>query len=265
VRVACIQMCSGTDRDANLAMAEGLLAQAAGQGAELALLPENFSFMGGSDTEKKQLAEDQNYSATLRFLSGQAATHQMAIIGGTLLLKGEAGRIRNASPVCDARGRLLTIYDKIHLFDMDYKGESYCESALIEAGLRPATVSVGEYRVGLSICYDLRFPELYRIYADDSCDVLCNVAAFTATTGRMHWKTLLKARAIENQTYVLASAQWGRHPDGRETWGHSMIIDPWGEVLAELPEGDGVVLAGLSKKRLHQVRESLPSLQHRRL
>jgi len=265
VRVACIQMCSGTDRDTNLATVQDLLAQAAGQGAELALLPENFSFMGGSDVEKQQLAEDQNHSVTLRFLSEQAATHQMAIIGGTLLLNGRDDRIRNASPVFDARGQLLTIYDKIHLFDMDYEGESYCESALIEAGLRPAAVSVGEYRVGLSICYDLRFPELYRVYVDDGCDVLCNVAAFTATTGRIHWKTLLKARAIENQAYVLASAQWGRHPDGRETWGHSMIIDPWGEVLAELPEGDGVVLAELSKKRLHQVRESLPALRHRRL
>ncbi len=265
MRVACIQMCSGTDRNANLATVECLLDQAAGQGAELALLPENFAFMGGSDEEKKQLAEDQKHSATLRFLSQQAATYQMSIIGGTLLLKGDGDRIRNASPVFDARGQRLNIYDKIHLFDMDYEGEFYCESALIEPGIRPVAVSVGEYRIGLSTCYDLRFPELYRIYADDNCDVMCNVAAFTATTGRVHWRPLLKARAIENQAYVLASAQWGRHPDGRETWGHSMIIDPWGEVLAELPEGDGVVLAELSKKRLHQVRESLPSLQHCKL
>ncbi|MDQ6981478.1 MAG: carbon-nitrogen hydrolase family protein [Mariprofundus sp.] len=265
MRVACLQMCSGIDRDTNLTTVEGLLAQAAGQGAKLALLPENFGFMGGSDAEKKQIVEDQNHSATLRFLSEQAAVHQMYIIGGALLLKGEDARIRNASPVFDARGQLLTIYDKIHLFDMDYKGEAYCESALIESGRSPAAVSVGSFRIGLSICYDLRFPELYRVYADDSCDILCNVAAFTATTGRAHWQTLLKARAIENQTYVLASAQWGRHPNGRETWGHSMIIDPWGKVLAELPEGDGVVLAELSKKRLHQVRESLPSLRHRKL
>jgi len=258
-------MCSGKDRDTNFTTAEALLAQAAGQGAELALLPENFGYMGGSDAEKKQLAEDQSDSTTLRFLSGQAATHQLAIIGGTLLLKDENGRIRNTNPVVDSQGRLLTMYDKIHLFDMDYEGESYCESALIEAGRRPATVSVDSFSIGLSICYDLRFPELYRAYADDSCDILCNVAAFTAATGRAHWKTLLKARAIENQAYVLASAQWGRHPDGRETWGHSMIIDPWGEILAELPQGEGVVLADLSKKRLHEVRESLPALQHRKL
>jgi len=265
VRVACIQMCSGTDRAANLATVERLLSRAAGQGAELVALPENFSSMGGSDADKKRMAEDQTDAETLRFLSEQAATHRIAIIGGTLLLRGEREMMRNACPVFDARGRLLTIYDKIHLFDMDYEGESYCESALIESGISPAMVSVGEFRVGLSVCYDLRFPELFRAYADDSCDVLCNVAAFTGATGRVHWKTLLKARAIENQTYVLASAQWGKHPDGRKTWGHSMIIDPWGNVLDELPEGDGVVFANMSQERLNQVRKSLPSLQHRRL
>jgi nitrilase len=256
-------MCSGRDRVANLATAADLLAQAAGQGAELALLPENFTFMGGSDAEKKRLAEDASLSATLRFLSEQAAAHQMAIVGGTLLLKGWNWEIRNACPVFDAAGHQLTVYDKIHLFDMGFQGESYRESELIEAGDRPTVIQAGEFKLGLSICYDLRFPELYRIYADDDCDVLCNVAAFTAATGCAHWQTLLTARAIENQAYVLASAQCGTHPDGRETWGHSMIIDPWGEVLAELAEGQGVIIAELSKRRLEQVRQSLPCLQHR--
>lgn len=265
MRVACIQMCSGTDRAANLATVERLLSRVAGQDAELAVLPENFSFMGGSDADKKQIAEDQTDSVTLRFLSDQAARHQITVIGGTVLLKGDGERIRNACPVFDARGKLLAIYDKIHLFDMNHEGERYCESALVEAGLSPAVVSVGGFRLGLSVCYDLRFPELYRAYADEHCDVLCNVAAFTATTGRAHWRMLLGARAIENQTYMLASAQWGRHPDGRQTWGHSMVVDPWGVVLGELPEGEGLVLADLSKKRLHQVRESLPVLQHRKL
>jgi len=265
MRVACIQMCSGTGRDANLATAADLLAQAAGQGAELALLPENFTFMGGSEADKINIAENKSESSTLRFLSEQAVLHQMPIIGGSLLLYGQKGRLRNVCPVFDATGRQLAMYDKIHLFDMDYQGESYCESRLIEAGDRPIVVESGEFKLGLSICYDLRFPELYRAYADDGCDVLCNVAAFTAATGRAHWQTLLKARAIENQSYMLAAAQWGIHPDGRGTWGHSMIIDPWGEVLDELPEGEGVVIAELTKTRLDLVRQSLPSLQHRRI
>jgi len=258
-------MCSGTDRDANLATAASLLARASQQGAGIALLPENFTFMGGSEADKKRIAEDQSNSTILRFLSEQAVLHQMTIIGGSLLLHGQNGRLRNACPAFDAAGSQLAMYDKIHLFDMDYQGESYRESSLIEAGDRPTVIQSGEFSFGLSICYDLRFPELYRAYADDGCDVLCNVAAFTATTGRAHWQTLLKARAIENQSYMLAAAQWGIHPDGRETWGHSMIIDPWGEVLDELSEGEGVVIAELTKTRLDLVRQSLPSLQHRRI
>ena len=265
MRVACIQMRSGTDRDANLATAASLLAQASEQGAELALLPENFSFMGGSEAEKKQQAENQSNSVILRFLSEQAVLLQMSMIGGSLLMRRENGRLCNTCPAFDQTGQLLASYDKIHLFDMDYQGESYCESSLIDAGEIPVSVQIGEFRLGLSICYDLRFPELYRVYADDACDVLCNVAAFTAATGRAHWQTLLAARAIENQAYVLAAAQYGIHPDGRQTWGHSMIIDPWGEVLAELPEGEGVIVAELSKQRLEQVRQSLPCLPLRRM
>jgi len=265
MRVACIQMCSGADRDVNLVTAADLLTQASQQGAELALLPENFSFMGGSEAEKKQLAEDQSDSATLHFLSEQAVLHQMSIIGGSLLLRGRNGRLRNTCPVFDASGRQLAAYDKIHLFDMDYQGEVYRESSLIEAGERPTVIQAGGFSFGLSICYDLRFPELYRAYANDGCDVLCNVAAFTATTGRAHWQTLLKARAIENQAYMLAAAQCGTHPDGRETWGHSMIIDPWGEVQSKLSKGEGVVVSELSKERVSFVRHSLPSLQHQRI
>ncbi len=265
MRVACIQMCSGIDRDANLATAETLLAQAAEQGAELALLPETFVFMGGTKTEKLKMAEHPSRSETLSFLSEQAAKHQMFVVGGSLLLSAESGRVRNACPVFDARGALLAVYDKMHLFDMDYQGESYHESAWISAGDKPASIPVGDFRAGLSICYDLRFPELFRQYVEDGCDLLCNVAAFTAVTGRAHWQTLLQARAIENQSYMLASAQAGIHPDGRQTWGHSMIIDPWGKVICELAEGEGVIVADLSKDYLRQVRQSLPALQHRRL
>ena len=265
MKVACIQMCSGLDREANWAVAERLLTQAAEAGAELALLPETFVYMGGDETQKREMAELQSESATLKFLSQQALKHQMAIVGGTLLLQGEGDRVRNACPLLSAKGALLAVYDKIHLFDMDYQGESYHESAWIEAGDKLVATQVGDFKAGVSICYDLRFPELFRTYVDEGCELLCNVAAFTALTGRAHWQTLLQARAIENQCYVLASAQSGEHPDGRHTWGHSMIIDPWGEVLAELAEGEGLIVAEVSKKRLQQVRSSLPALQHRRL
>ncbi|PJA33033.1 MAG: hydrolase [Zetaproteobacteria bacterium CG_4_9_14_3_um_filter_53_7] len=265
MRVACIQLTSVREVEVNLAAVAGLLGQAAAAGARLALLPENFAFMGGSDEQKRNVAEKQDDSAILKFLAGQAEKHGMAIVGGSLLLKGEGGKVRNACPVFDAKGQLLTVYDKIHLFDMDYQGESYRESAFIEPGKKPSEVFVEGFKLGLSICYDLRFPELYRLYAENGCQVLCNVAAFTATTGHAHWLTLLRARAIENQCYVLASAQIGKHPDGRQTWGHSMIIDPWGEVLAELAEGRGFITADLSLGRLEQVRASMPVLQHRRL
>ncbi|OIO75481.1 MAG: hydrolase [Zetaproteobacteria bacterium CG1_02_53_45] len=264
MRVACIQLTSVRQVEENLAAAACLLGQAAAAGAKLALLPENFAFMGGNDDQKRVIAEDQNDSAILKFLAGQAEKHGMAIVGGSLLLSGEGDKVRNACPVFDGKGQLLTIYDKIHLFDMDYQGESYRESAFIEAGKKPAQVSIEGFKTGLSICYDLRFPELYRLYAENGCQVLCNVAAFTATTGRAHWLTLLRARAIENQCYMLASAQSGEHPDGRQTWGHSMIIDPWGEVLAELAEGQGFITADVSLRRLEQVRISMPVLQHRR-
>jgi len=274
MRVACLQMCSGLDRDHNLATAERLLAQAAEQGAELALLPETFAMMGADQSVKQSVkqatAEHVSDSAILRFLSHQAAKHGMTIVGGSLLLKGQGGDegqkcMRNTCPAFDAQGGLLALYDKIHLFDMDYQGASYHESAYIEAGDRPVSIRVGDFKAGLSVCYDLRFPELFRSYADDACDVLCNVAAFTAATGRAHWKTLLQARAIENQCYVLASAQSGTHPDGRQTWGHSMVIDPWGEVIGELADGEGLVVATLSQTLLAEIRQALPALQHRRL
>ncbi len=264
MRVACIQLSSVRDIERNLGLVDQLIGQAAQEGVELALLPENFAFMGGTEKQKQDSAEDQNDSSILRFLAEQAVKHGMSIIGGSLLLKAEGEKVRNACPAFNARGHLLTIYDKIHLFDMDYQGESYHESALVEAGNNPASVSIGGFKIALSICYDLRFPELYRFYAEDGCQVLCNVAAFTATTGRAHWQTLLRARAIENQCYVLASAQSGRHPDGRQTWGHSMIINPWGEVMNELADGPGFIVADLSLEKLNQVRASMPVLQHKR-
>jgi len=265
MQVACIQLCSGTSLEQNLESVASLLAKAAADGASLAVLPENFALMGVSDEKKRAMVEDQHDSSILRFLSAQAAKHDMAIIGGTLLLKGEGEKIRNACPVFDAGGELLAIYDKIHLFDMEYQGESYHESALIEAGDKPVSVTIAGFKIGLSICYDLRFPELYRLYVKEGCHMLVNVAAFTSVTGRAHWQPLLRARAIENQCYLLASAQSGIHPDGRKTWGHSMIINPWGEVLNELAEGVGYISADLSMDKLEKIRASMPVLEHRKL
>ncbi len=265
MRVAAIQLSSGKRVEENLFRIDGLLNKAAEKGVELVVLPENFAFMGGDDQEKVHVAEEQEDSATLRHLSAQAKKRGMAIVGGSLLLKGENGRLRNSSPVFDEAGRLLATYDKIHLFDMEHCGDSYLESAMIEPGSQAMSADVKGWRVGLSICYDLRFPELYRLHVDSGCNLLCNVAAFTEVTGTAHWEPLLRARAIENQCYMIAAAQHGVHPDGRKTWGHSMIIDPWGEVLEELPEGEGVIIADLSKKRIDQVRRSMPVLHHRKL
>lgn len=263
MRVACIQMCSGPDRSGNLLRAGELLSEAAELGAELALLPENFTCMGGAADTKLLQAEHEQSSPTLAFLATQAAMHGMHIVGGSLLLHATGDKLRNVCPVFDAGGCLLALYSKIHLFDMDYGGESYAESSWIEAGKVPQSVAAGDFQLGLSICYDLRFPELYRHYVHEGCDLLCNVAAFTAMTGQHHWRPLLQARAIENQCYMLAAAQTGRHADGRQTWGHSMMIDPWGEVLAELADGEGVITAELSKQHLERLRKALPALQHR--
>ncbi len=263
MKVACIQMCSGLDSKANLNNAEQWLAEAARQGVELAVLPETFALMGVSEQEKVASAESQESSRLLAFLSKQAAMHQLAIIGGSILLRADNGKVRNACATYGADGSLLTIYDKIHLFDGDVGEDAYRESSIVQPGNTPCSFQLNDYSVGLSICYDLRFPELFRHYSLHGCNVLCVVAAFTDITGRAHWQSLLKARAIENQAYVLASAQWGEHPDGRKTWGHSMIIDPWGNTLAELPDGDGLVCAELSVEKIRTVRHLLPALQHR--
>lgn len=263
MKVACIQMCSGIDPDKNLKSAEHWLGKAAGQGARLAVLPETFTLMGASEEKKVSSAEPQESSSVLAFLSKQAAMHRMAIIGGSVLLQAENGKVRNACAAYDADGSPLAIYDKIHLFDGDVEEKTYQESAVVQAGTTPCSFQLNGYSIGLSICYDLRFPELYRHYSQHGCNVLCVVAAFTDVTGRAHWQSLLQARAIENQAYVLASAQWGEHPDGRKTWGHSMIIDPWGTILAELPDGDGLACAELSIENIRKVRRLLPVLQHR--
>lgn len=261
--VACVQLCSGRDQEQNLERVRKLLARAAEQGAELVLLPENFALMGADEAAKRAHAGAS--AVVIDFLQQQACKHGMAIIGGGMLMQGEGGRIRNASLVLLKDGRVGAVYDKMHLFDVDVRGESYRESDLVEAGDKPVCFDLAGFRIGLSICYDLRFPELYRHYATLGCHLLTLPAAFTEATGRDHWLPLLQARAIENQCFVLAAGQVGEHPDGRRTWGHSMIIDPWGRVLGELAEGEGVICAQLSMNDLTRLRESIPVMAHRRL
>jgi len=270
MRVACLQICSGDDISSNLETVASLLDQAAGQGVRLAVLPENFAFMHPDKARKHQAAKHEIPERVLRFLSDRAARHQMYLVGGSVLLEGGHGKLRNTSPVYGPDGTCVGAYDKVHLFDVDLPGESYHESEQVAAGLGPLSVAVDDWRLGLSICYDLRFPELYRHYAAKGCEILTIPSAFTVLTGEAHWETLLRARAIENQAFVLAPAQVGTHPGGRKTWGRSLIVDPWGEVLAEGPSIKGssepfLLTADLDAARLAVIRNELPALRHRRL
>ncbi len=266
MKLAAVQMVSGPDLAVNLARARHWLEQAAHQGAELVALPEYFCLMGNADSDKLALAEAPgDVSAPIQqMLSRAAAELGLWLIGGTLPMQtGTPERVRNACCVYGPDGAQVARYDKIHLFRFDNGSESYDEGRVLEAGDTPVAVQLGPLRVGLSVCYDLRFPELYR--NQPPCDLLSVPAAFTYVTGQAHWELLLRARAVENQAYVIAPAQGGRHQNGRRTWGHSMIVDPWGEVLGCLPEGEGLVLAELDGKRLAAIRRQLPALQHRRL
>ncbi len=267
--VAAIQLSSVADRDANLASAARLLRQAAQAGAVLAALPENFSFMGAREHDKLAIAEADGQGPIQDFLAATARELKLWIVAGTvpLAVSGDPGRVWAACLVYDGQGRRVARYDKIHLFDVEVPGgEQYRESNSIARGAPEAVVvDTPAGRLGLSVCYDLRFPELYRALAARGAELLCVPAAFTARTGQAHWEALLRARAIENQCYLIAPGQYGIHAGGRATWGHSLVIDPWGEILAQQAEGDGVVLAPVSAERLRQVRTSFPALTHRRM
>lgn len=268
MKVAAIQMVSGISLDANLTQAHELLDQARHAGAELAVLPEYFCLMGRHDRDKLLIAETPGLGTVQDFLSDTARELGLWIVGGTVPLATEdPQRAANACLVYDPHGRCVARYDKIHLFRFHDGQQGYDEAAVLQAGDTPVALALTDraghtWRVGLSVCYDLRFPELYRQLA---ADVLVVPAAFTHVTGQAHWEVLLRARAIENQAYVIASAQGGRHDNGRQTWGQSMIIDPWGVVLAQQASGPGVVVAELDPARLREVRQQLPALQHRRL
>ncbi len=266
MKIAALQMISTPEVARNLAAAAGLIARAAAAGAELVALPEYFCLMGRRDDDKLAIAEAPGDGPIQRFLADQAREHGLWIVGGTLPLRaGTPGRVRNSSLVFAPDGTQAARYDKMHLFAFDNGREQYDEGRVLEAGSEPVALQAGPLRVGLSVCYDLRFPELYRALMQPPCDLLCVPSAFTYTTGQAHWELLLRARAVENQCVVLAPAQGGTHESGRRTWGHSMIVDPWGEVLALQAEGEGVVLATVDSTRRDAVRSQLPALRHRRV
>lgn len=265
--MAAVQMVSGPDVAGNLAATADLLAQAADRGARLAVLPENFALMGQREGDKLAVREVEGEGPIQAFLAEQAARHRLWLVGGTIPLRTDSddNRVRAACLLYDDRGRQVARYDKVHLFDVQVVGsaERYAESATIEPGDRYLVADTPFGRLGLAVCYDLRFPEQFRAMVDRGMDILALPAAFTATTGQAHWETLLRARAIENQCYVIASAQGGRHANGRETHGDSLIIDPWGEILDRLPQGPGVVLAKFDRQRLESIRRQFPVLEHR--
>jgi nitrilase len=267
-------MTSAPEVEANLASARTLLERAHAEGAVIAVLPENFAIMGRQEADKVAVAEAPGEGPIQSFLGHCARELGLWIIGGTIPLRvdNEPQRVAAASLVFDDRGRCITRYDKIHLFDVDIpsrdgsdRNERYHESATVAPGSLPAVVSTPIGHVGLAVCYDVRFPELFRVLADQGAEVLSLPSAFTAPTGKAHWELLVRARAVENLCYVLAPAQSGTHANGRETWGESLIVDPWGTVLGRLAaDGPGVVVAEIDRTLQQELRERFPALSHRR-
>jgi nitrilase len=279
-RVAAVQMVSTGNIHQNLESAAALIAEAAGQGAELVLLPENFAVLDGGPLRQYAEIEGAPDSLLQAFLADQARSHRITLVGGTIPLLSrpvladglrrpdlDDGRVRPASLVYGPAGELLARYDKMHLFDVTVadKQAQYSESRSFEAGDQPVMVDTTIGRLGLTICYDLRFPELYRRLLEAGAEIYTVPSAFTRITGKAHWEVLLRARAIENQCFVVAANQGGVHNEKRETYGHSMVIDPWGTVLAEVDSGEGLALADLDLRRLAQVRQDMPVSSHRRV
>lgn len=267
MKAAAIQMTSGRQVERNLREAERLIRSAVEKKADLVVLPENFSFLGAEDAERLEAAEAPGRGPAQAFLAEQAAEHGIWLVGGTVPVAAEGGRVRSRSMLFDPRGKCVAQYDKIHLFDVripDGERESYRESATTEAGDEVVVAPTELGRIGMTVCYDLRFPAMFNRLGLEGADIVTVPAAFTVPTGRAHWQPLLQARAIESLVFVIAAAQWGEHAGGRKTYGHSMIIDPWGEILAELPGGPGVVLAELDMIKLERIRTAFPVLTHRR-
>jgi deaminated glutathione amidase len=261
-RVAAVQMVSEPEVQANLAVAGELIAQAAAAGAQLVALPEYFCILGLRDRDKVSVREADGHGPIQDFLAAAAARNKVWLVGGSAPLAcADPDKVRNTCLVFDDAGRRVARYDKIHLFGFESGTERFQESRSIEPGSEVVTLDAPFGRLGLSICYDLRFPEMYRKMG--VVDLILVPSSFTATTGKAHWEMLLRARAVENQAYVLAPAQGGHHKNGRDTYGHSMIIDPWGKVLAVLASGPGVITADIDHAEIARVRQSLPALTHR--
>lgn len=262
IKIAAIQMASGPYLAANLSEAERLIEVAANQGAKLVALPEYFALMGFKETDKVAAREEEGKGPIQQFLKSMAKKHKIWLIGGSVpLVSNFPNKVRNSCLVYDDQGEQVARYDKIHLFGLNLGNEQYHEEKTIESGDVIKVVDTPFGKIGLSICYDLRFPELYRAMKD--VNIIVVPSAFTDTTGKAHWETLVRARAIENLSYVMAPAQGGYHLSGRETHGNSMIVDPWGVVLDRLPRGSGVVIAAMNPKYQASLRASLPALKHR--
>jgi predicted amidohydrolase len=264
--VAAVQLQSQADVTQNLERARELTRRAAGRGAQLVLLPENFAYFG-AEADKRAIAEPLASGPIAAALADIARESSVYLVGGGFPEQsGDPQRPHNTALLVGPDGKQLAAYRKIHLFDVELgAGGSYAESAATSPGDAPVVVDVDGFKVGLSICYDLRFPELYRALSEQGADALLVPAAFTLHTGKDHWHVLLRARAIESQAFVVAAAQHGSHPGGRQTYGHSLVVDPWGTVIAEASDGPGLACATLERERLEAVRRSLPSLQHRKL
>lgn len=268
VKVAAIQMASGPNVSANLNEANRLIAKAAEAGARLVVLPENFAIMGMSEHDKVEVREQDGQGQIQYFLSKQAARHGVWIVGGTIpLVADDDNKVRGACLLLDDKGNRVARYDKIHLFDVHVpeSGEHYNESETLESGSEAVVADTPFGRVGLAVCYDLRFPELFRKLVDQGAQIIAMPSAFTAITGNAHWEVLVRARAIENLCYMVASAQGGYHVNGRETYGNSMIVNPWGVVMDRLNHGAGYVIADLDMDYLKSTRRNFPVLEHRKM
>ncbi|MES9910992.1 MAG: carbon-nitrogen hydrolase family protein [Candidatus Sedimenticola sp. 4PFRAG1] len=267
-KVAAIQMATGPNVSANLLEAERLVSEAVDNGAGLAVLPENFAFMGKQERDLCAFRETEGEGPLQDFLSQMAKRYDIWLVGGTIPLEAhDNSKVRAACLVYNDQGAQVARYDKIHLFDVNLveANEQYVESETIEPGNDPVVVDSPFGKLGIAICYDLRFPELFRSLLDKGMEIACMPASFTAITGKAHWETLVRARAIENLSYVIAAAQGGFHINGRETHGHSMIVDPWGTVLAQVPRGSGSVSCDVDLDYLRSTRRNFPTLDHRRL
>jgi nitrilase len=267
-KIAAVQMASGPNVNANLIEAGRLIAMAAGAGAQLVVLPENFAIMGMSETDKVGVREADGQGPIQDFLAEQAKKHAIWLVGGTVPLEAEAkDKVRAACLLYDDQGQRVARYDKIHLFDVHLpeSGENYSESETIENGEHVIVVETPFGHLGLAVCYDLRFPGIFRRMLDKGVEIIALPSAFTANTGKAHWEVLVRARAVENLCYVVAAAQGGYHVNGRETYGDSMIVNPWGAVMDRLPSGSGFVIAETDAAYQESARRNFPVLEHRKI